>query len=258
MLSAATLKLLVTFAEGLTTRAAEISLDMNVLAFTLVTSVLTGLIFGSIPAFSSRLDVAPALRDGSRTTHASQGLRNALIVAQVAASFMLLIASGLTLRSLIKLQSVNPGFRTENLLTVRADMSFNRFPLDIPRNVRAQKMATYWTQYEEKLRAIPGVTQVGGGGTFPLNEQPLFTVGFQPESRPLPPGVQPPQVDFFVASPDYFTVLGQPIVAGRAFTTSDTVASSRSSSSTSRRHVTTGPTRVRSASMSSETVRTTC
>ncbi len=225
VLSAATLELLVAFAEGLTTRAAEISLDTNVLMFTLATSVLTGLIFGSIPAFSSRFDVAPALRDGNRTTQSGQGLRNALIVAQVAASFMLLIASGLTLRSLLKLQSVNPGFRTENLLTVRADMSFNRFPLNIPQNVRAQKMATYWTQYEEKLRAIPGVTQVGGGGTFPLNEAPLFTVGFQPENRPLPAGVQPPQVDFFVASPDYFTVLGQPIVAGRAFTASDTATS---------------------------------
>ena len=94
VLSAATLKLLVTFAEGLTTRAAEISLDTNVLMFTLATSVLTGLIFGSIPAFSSRFDVAPALRDGNRTTHSGQGLRNALIVAQVAASFMLLIAVG--------------------------------------------------------------------------------------------------------------------------------------------------------------------
>ncbi len=105
--------------------------------FTLATSVLTGLIFGSIPAFSSRFDVAPALRDGNRTTHSGQGLRNALIVAQVAASFMLLIASGLTLRSLLKLQSVNPGFRTENLLTVRADMSFNRFPLNIPRHCQS-------------------------------------------------------------------------------------------------------------------------
>jgi len=223
--SAATLKLLVTFAEGLTTRAHEISLDTNVLLFTLATSVLTGLIFGSIPAFSTRFDVAPALRDGNRTTQSGQSLRNALIVAQVAASFMLLIASGLTLRSLIKLQNVNPGFRTENLLTVRADMSFDRFPLSMPQPVRAQSQAAYWAQYEEKLRAIPGVTQVGGGGTFPLNEAPLFSVGFQPESHPLPPGQQAPPVDFFVASPEYFTVLGQPIIAGRAFTASDTVSS---------------------------------
>jgi predicted permease len=223
--SAATLKLLVTFAEGLTTRAHEISLDTNVLLFTLATSVVTGLIFGSIPALTTRLDVAPALRDGNRTTQSGQSLRNALIVAQVAASFMLLIASGLTLRSLIKLQNVNPGFRTENLLTVRADMAFDRFPLSMPQPVRRQNQSAYWTQYEEKLRAIPGVTQVGGGGTFPLNEAPLFTVGFQPEAHPLPPGQQAPQVDFFVASPEYFTVLGQPIIAGRPFTASDTVSS---------------------------------
>ena len=225
VLAAATLKLVVTFAEGLTSRGGEISLDTNVLLFTLVTSIVTGLVFGSIPAFSSRIDMSPALRDGNRTTQTGQGLRNALIVAQVAASFMLLIAAGLTLRSLIKLQNINPGFRTENLLTVRADMSFNRFPLSLPREVRTQRMATYWADYEQKLRSIPGVLKVGGGGTFPLNEQPLFSVGFRPESHPLPPGVQPPQVDFFVATPDYFTVLGQPIISGRAFTTSDTVSS---------------------------------
>jgi predicted permease len=221
VLSAATLKLLVAFAEGLTTRANEISLDLNVLLFTFVTSVATGLIFGSIPAFSGRLDVAPTLRDGVRTTHSRQGVRNALIVAQVAASFMLLIASGLTLRSLIKLQNVNPGIRIENLLTLRADMSFNHFPLNMPRAQRIQKIAAYWQQYEERLRAIPGVTAVGGGGTFPLNEQGPFTNGLVRESHPLPPGVQPPQVDYLVASPDYFQVLGQPLVAGRAFKPSD-------------------------------------
>ncbi len=220
-LAAGTLQLLVTFAEGFTTRAAEIDLDLNVLLFTVIASVATGLIFGSIPAFSSRLDVNAGLRDGGRTTQSRQGLRNTLIVAQVAASFMLLIASGLTLRSLIKLQNVNPGFRTENLLTARADMSFNKFPLNMPQAARRQAIAEYWQQYEQRLRAIPGVVRVGGGGTFPLNEQPLFTVGFRPESRPLAPGVQPPQVTFFVASADYFTVLGQPIVAGRAFTPSD-------------------------------------
>jgi putative ABC transport system permease protein len=225
LLSAATLRLLVTFAEGFTTRAHEITLDLNVLLFTLGTSVATGLIFGSIPAFSSRLDVAPALRDGSRATQSGHSVRNALIVAQVAASFMLLIASGLTLRSLIKLQNINPGFRTENLMTLQANMSFNRFPLSMPRPERTQKIATYWNDFEERLRSIPGVVAVGGGATFPLNEQPLFSVGFRPESRPLPPGVQPPQVDFLLATPDYFSTLGQPIVAGRAFARSDTTTS---------------------------------
>jgi hypothetical protein len=194
LLASATMKLLIAFAEGFTTRASEISLDTNVLLFTLATSVITGLVFGTIPAFSSRLDVAPALRDGSRTTHANQGLRNWLNVGQVAVSFMLLIASGLTLRSLIKLQSVNPGFRTENLMTLRADMSFNKFPLNMPRQQRTQNMANYWERFEGRLRAIPGVIDVGGSGTFPLNELGPFSSGLVRESHPLPPGVQAPQV----------------------------------------------------------------
>jgi predicted permease len=91
----------------------------------------------------------------------------------------------------------------------------------MPRPLRIQKIAAYWQQYEERLRNIPGVMAVGGGGTFPLNEQGPFTNGLVRESHPLPPGVQPPQVDYLIATPDYFTVLAQPIVAGRAFKPSD-------------------------------------
>ena len=110
-----------------TARASEIPIDPNVLLFTLGVSVLTGLIFGSIPALSGNLRLAPALQDGVRTTQNRQGARNALIVPQVSASFMLLIAAGLTLRSLMKVQSVDPGFRTDNLLTLRVDMSFTKY-----------------------------------------------------------------------------------------------------------------------------------
>jgi len=223
IVAAATRSLLVAYADRYTSRAIEISIDQNVLLFTLVVSILTGLVFGTVPAWSARFDVAPALRDGGRATHGNRGLRSALIVGQVAASFMLLIAAGLTLRSLMKLQSVDPGFRTENLLTMRADLSFNKWPLNMERRLRTQKTADYWTEFEGRLRAIPGVLEVAGSSTFPLNERGPFSNGLQRESKPLPPGVQPPQVDYRVASTDYFKTLGQPIVAGRAFTTGDTV-----------------------------------
>ena len=222
-LSAFSLKLLVTFAETFTSRAQEISIDVNVLFFTLGMSVLTGLVFGSIPAFARRADVAPALRDGGRAGHSSQRVRSALIVAQVSASFMLLIAAGLTLRDLMKVQSLDPGIRTENLVAYRADMSFDKFPLNLPAAVRQQKLTAYWTAYEAKLRTIPGVTEVGGGGTFPLNEVDPFTRSLRREGHPLPPGVQPPQVSVRFASPDYFRTLGQPLLEGRAFTPSDTL-----------------------------------
>jgi putative ABC transport system permease protein len=221
--AAATRTLLVTYAERYTSRAIEISVDQNVLLFTLGMSVLTGLVFGSVPAWSARFDVAPALRDGGRSTHVNHGLRSALIVGQVAASFMLLIAAGLTLRSLMKLQSIDPGFRTENLVTWRADMSFNKFPLSMDGQVRTQKLSDYWTEFETRLRTIPGVTEVAGGGTFPLNERGPFSNGLQRESKPLPPGVQPPQVDFRIVSAEYFKTIRQPLVSGRAFADSDTL-----------------------------------
>lgn len=223
ILSGFTLQLLVSFAERFTPRAHEISVDLNVLFFTLGVSVLTGLIFGSIPAFSRRIDVAPALREGSRSSHSSHRVRSALIVAQVSASFMLLIAAGLTLRDLMKVQNIDPGIKTDNLISFRADMGFDKFPLDMPQLLRQQKLTTYWTAYEERLEAIPGVIEVAGGGTFPLNDVDPFPRGLVREGHPLPTGVQPPQVNFRFVSPDYFKTLGQPLLGGRVFTASDTL-----------------------------------
>jgi predicted permease len=223
-LSALSLQLLVAFAERFTSRAHEISIDVNVLMFTFGVSVLTGLVFGSIPALSRRVDVAPALNEGSRGTQSSQRVRSALIVAQVSASFMLLIAAGLTLRSLMNVQGVNPGIKTENLLTFRADMSFDKFPLTLPPAESRARISNYWTEFEQRLRAIPGVMEVGGGGTFPLNEQGPFNGVLVREGHPLPPGTAPPRVALRIATPEYFKTLGQPLIAGRTFTPSDTAA----------------------------------
>jgi predicted permease len=222
VLAALTMRLLVSFAERYTPRAAEISIDLNVLAFTFVLALLTGLVFGSIPAFSQRVDSAPALRDGSRTSHSSQRLRRVLIVAQIGASFMLLMAAGLMLRSLMNVQAINPGFRTEHLLTFRADMSFDKYPVSMPGTERQARFAQYWHSFEQRLHALPGVTSVGAGGTFPLNELPPGTGRLVREAHPLPPGVQPPPINVRFATPDYFQTLGQPLLAGRAFADSDT------------------------------------
>jgi putative ABC transport system permease protein len=219
--SALAMKLLVTFAERFTPRAEEIGIDLNVLAFTFGLSVITGLIFGSIPACSQRIDAAPALRDGSRTSQASQRLRRALIVGQIGASFMLLIAAGLMLRSLLNVQGINPGFRTEHLLTFRADLAFNKFPLSLPPTDRQAKQGEYWRGFADRLRALPGISSVGAGGTFPLNETPPGIGRLVRESHPLPPGVQPPPIDVRFATPEYFSTLGQPLLSGRVFGASD-------------------------------------
>jgi len=225
VLASYSMTLLVAFAERFTERAHEISIDRTVLAFTLAMSVVTGLVFGSIPAFSRRIDVAPALRDGTRSARSGQQVRSALIVAQVSASVMLLIAAGLTLRDLMRIQGVDPGIATTNLISFRADPGFWKFAPDMDPVERGRKFAAFWTEYETRLRAIPGVSAVGGGGTFPLNEVGPFLQRLIREHKPLPPGVQPPRIAVRIASPDYFRALVQPLVAGRAFTDSDTMDS---------------------------------
>ena len=205
--------LLAAFSERFTTRAAEVGIDRTVLLYTLLVSVATGLVFGSVPAFGGALDTSSGGRDGTRTTHGSHAVRNTLIVVQVAASFMLLIGAGLTIRTLINLQRVDPGFRTDNLLTMRIDLNFTKY--------QGPAIPAFWERFEEKVRAEPGVLAVGGGGTFPLNDQNVFAGTLRIEGRENPADAARPRVDYRVASPDYFSTIGQPIVSGRTFTAAD-------------------------------------
>jgi predicted permease len=207
-------QLLAAFAERFTTRAQEISIDGTVLLFTLVLSVATGLVFGSVPAFAKRLGTTPALREGGRSTHAAHGIRSGLIVAQVAVSFMLLIGAGLTVRTLYNLQQVDPGVRTDNVLTLRLDLNFTKYSTP-------QSRAAFWERLDERLREIPGVISVAGAGTFPLNEQGPFSRPLRIEGVQYPADAPRPRVDVRVVSPGYFETLGQPILAGRAFVPSD-------------------------------------
>ena len=130
LLAAWSIKLLVNFAARFTPRAAEISPDNTALLFTLVVSVATGLVFGLLPALSLRQNLVPSLKEGSGQTAVSAGrrrLRGALVVAQVAVSFVLLIGAGLMLRSLFKLQEVNPGFDPERVLVMRVTANWSKY-----------------------------------------------------------------------------------------------------------------------------------
>ena len=210
--------LLVAFALQFTPRASEIVVDRSVLLYTLAVSVATGLVVGSVPAFSSKLTDASSLREGARATQSRHSMRSALIVVQVAASFMLLIGAGLTIRSLLKLQQVDPGIDTENILTMRIDVNFTKYPSP-PVSIRAE----LWERIEEEIRNRPGVTRVGGAATFPLNEQGPFSGSFAISGRELATNETEPTVDVRVATPDYFATVGQAVVSGRAFRRSDRI-----------------------------------
>lgn len=214
------LQLLVSFAARFTTRAGEIRIDGLVLLFTLLISVATGLIFGLMPAFTSDQHLTAALKEGGRSSAGlkRQRVRNALIVAQVGVSFILLIWAGLMLRSLIKLQHVDPGFSPERVLAMRISPNWSRFNTN--QDTRALLMRIL-----DKTRAVPGVMSAALGSTFPMNQLgitngPAFR-GFQIEGRPVPEGELAPQADLRAASTDYFETIHQPLVVGRTFNEGD-------------------------------------
>jgi putative ABC transport system permease protein len=217
LLASAGLHLLISFATRFTPRAGEIRIDVPVLLFAFGVSVATGLLFGAIPAISGGKNILAGLQAGGRTTASAgrQTLRQGLIVVQVAVSFMLLIGAGLMLRSLWKLQNVDPGFRTERVLTMRLSLNFSKYN-DGP------KRRAFFDQLLERLEGRPGVVSASVTGLLPLN-----TNGgpqnnrFEFEGHPAPNDDLRPQADFQLVSTKYFQTIGIPILRGRGFAASD-------------------------------------
>jgi predicted permease len=226
-LAPAAVHLLASFAERFTTRATEIKIDGPVLLFTLAVSVATALLFGLAPAFASGRHAGDALKVATGRTTSTRGrqrLRAALVLAQVAVSFMLLIGAGLTLRSFLKLEQVNPGFRSERLLTARFTLNFVQYH-------ETAQFQTLWRSVLDRVRTLPGVESAGLATNFPFNPAGIAagpgTAEFQIEGRPLAHGEVGPLLDTTVVSSDYFGTIGQALVQGRTFTDHDDDKSER-------------------------------
>jgi predicted permease len=213
LVAAAGLDMLVTYAARYTPRAGDVQIDRTVLLFSLAISAATGLIFGTVPFLVGRF--SPHIPTNGRCTPASQRIRTVLIVAQVAVSFMLLVGAGLSIRTFYKLQQVDPGFRTEHIMTMRIDLNFTKY--DEPLTERVP----FWETIEKRLRAIPGVVAVGGTGTVPLAERAPYSNFVHIEGQPAPDTTDHPKADVRFVSPGYFDALGQPLVEGRVFSPED-------------------------------------
>jgi putative ABC transport system permease protein len=215
-LAAATMRLLTGFAARFTPRASEISLDGEVLAFTLVVCVLTGLAFAVLPALPARANLVAALKEGRAAVSGggSSRIRAALVVAQVAVSMVLLIGSGLMLRSLLELQSVNPGFDSQRVLTMTMDLNWSRYTSN-------DLILGFHDRLNARLTAQPGVVSTASTLTFPLDGHRRFNVSFLIEGQPPAEDGAQPLGDLRSASPEYFPTLGIPLVTGRLFTPSD-------------------------------------
>jgi len=210
IVASAGLDMLVAFAGRFTPRAHEISIDRSVLAFTFGISLLAGLLFGTLPAMS-RQNLVAALKDGGCRSVSGFGgrrARMALIVGQLAVSFMLLIGAGLMLRSLLRLHHVDPGFNPENVLTAHIDLNWSKYERD-------RSILNFSEPLLEKVRALPGVTSAALANTFPLNDTTPFNRTFRIRGRPTPEGLPEPRADLRRATAGYFKTVGIRTIRGR-------------------------------------------
>jgi len=218
LLATSGLQLLIAYVARFTPRAYEIHVDAQVLIFTLVIACLVSVLTGTAPALARRGNLITTLKEGGTqsTLGASRGrTRSALIVAQVTVSCLLLIAAGLTVRSLINLQRVDAGFHPENVLTMQISLDFDRY-MDPSAAISNQKMLGFADSLLEKIQAMPQVTSAAMSGEFPLDKSPASNNEYLIEGRQGDASGAKPTADFNVVSPDYFRTLGIPIFAGRS------------------------------------------
>jgi predicted permease len=198
-------------------RVGEIGLDMKVLLFTGVVSIVTGILFGLAPALqASRLDLNESLKEGSRGS--TEGLRrnrlrSLLVVSEIALSLVLLIGAGLLIRSFVSLLNTSPGFDADAVLTVDLPLSRSKYP-------EAGQQVNFVQQLLQRTSGVPGVASVAAVNILPLSgngRESSFTI----EGRPEPPQGQDPEAEASTITPDYFRAMGIPLMRGRAFNEGD-------------------------------------
>ena len=212
-----TVPLLAALAGANTPAAAAIALDPAALAFTLVMSILTGVVFGLAPAAqTARVDVSGAINEagrGSQAGAAHHRLRSLLVVAEMALATMLLVGAGLLTRSLMRLQDVSTGINPAGVLVADAPLSPIRYATTPQRNLLVDRL-------RDRLRALPGVT-LAEVATAPPFSGNGASIHFNITGRP-PKGPEEFIITGFRAVSDgYFRALGIPLLSGRAFTTRD-------------------------------------
>jgi len=199
----------------------ELYVDWRVLVFSMIVSVITGVLFGLVPALqATKPDLIPALKDAASQSGARRSLlRNGLVVAQIAVSLLLLIAAGLTLRALQQLRVMNPGFNPENVLMMNFDLRLQGYQTDVGSQLRKQLL--------NRVESLPGAQSASITGFMPLSMN-YNGATILIEGRPQERGVNAPSAMQAGVGLKYFETIGTPLVAGRDLTEQDQEGKTRS------------------------------
>jgi predicted permease len=209
------LKLLPRFVPQSLPRMNDIPVDFTVLAFTVIASVITGLLFGVLPAWRmSKLDPALTLREGTRSVTGSRGqqrLHAALVIAETALSLVLLIGSGLFIHSFVRVLEVNPGFDHRNVLTANLDYPYSK--------EFVPKILQFYGQFLPRIAALPCVQSAAAGWPLPFSDDHIG-ISFEAEGHPVARGDRP-VASAAIVTPNFFRTLRIPLLRGRDFAVTD-------------------------------------
>jgi putative ABC transport system permease protein len=201
------------FVERFTTRTGQIAIDGGVLAFMIVVSILTGILFGAAPALAARRNTAQSMREGSGQAGdgvSRQRLRAGLVIAQVAVSFVLLVGAALLLHSLYRLSMVPLGYRLDRVITADIGGNFSVFQ-DAAKSIPIHRAVL------DELRATPGIISAAGTARAPLTATQPFRSQIRLEGPAAASTNGPVEADQGFASDGYFETLGVPVLSGRTF-----------------------------------------
>jgi putative ABC transport system permease protein len=190
------------------------AVNLPVLAFTIVITLITGIVFGLVPALeASRFDLSEPLKESGRNVIGgtrAQRVRNVFVVAQVALALVLLVGAGLLMKSLNRLQSVESGFDPNNLLTMRVSLPMRKYDSD-------PKLINFFKQATDQISAIPGVESAGAINTLPF-DGPYSGTNLDIEGQPPRPAGQHLTTGVCVTDANYFQTMHIPLKRGRLFT----------------------------------------
>ena len=195
-------------------RLDQAALDFPVIAFTFGTAVATGLLFGLVPSLLMSSSANDALREGGRHGAGPRSRRalNALVVVEVALSLVLLTGAGLLIRSFIRLQNTDPGFRAERVMTVRVTLPGARY--------QNPQVVAFYDSAVPQIRSLPGVQSAAGISFLPMTGAGIGT-GFYRLDQPRPTDGQSPTTSVRPVTPEFFRTMGIQQLAGRDFTDRD-------------------------------------